>query len=98
MDTDQQDASPGVQPIEDAVDEFLQRGSKSGNYKSNLEHVLTQWRTNWPGASGIETLDDVDKKVMADYATHLKRRIDARQSTTTDSDSWHHDLDGMGVL
>jgi integrase len=87
MDTDQQDASPGVQPIDDAVNEFLQRGSKSGNYRSNLEHVLTQWRTNWPGASGIETLDDVDKKVMADYATHLKRRIDARQSTTTDSDS-----------
>ena len=87
MDRTQRDATPGNQPLKDAVDEFLQRGSKSGNYRSNLEHVLTHWRTNWPGASGIETLDDVDKKVMADYATHLKRRIDARQSTTTDGDS-----------
>ncbi len=87
MDTTQQDATPGAKPLKDAVDEFLQRGSKSGNYRSNLEYVLTHWRTGWPGAASLETLDEVDKAVMADYASYLRRRVNARQSTDTSDDS-----------
>jgi integrase len=86
MDTDQQGASSGDQPLKDVVDEFLQRGSKSGNYRSNLEYVLTNWR-QWAAKRGVTTLDAVDAGTMADYSAHLKQRIDARQSTATDDDS-----------
>jgi len=88
MEPDQQGASPGGQALEDAIEEFLHRGSKSGNYRSNLEHVLTKWYDGeWSGAANLQTLDDVDTDSMAAYATHLNRRIDARQSTDTDDDS-----------
>ena len=87
MDTTQRDATPGVQPLEDAVDEFLQRGSKSGNYKSNLEHVLNHWiNGDWDGASDLQNLDDVDAKKIADYASYLRDEIDKRQSTGPSDD------------
>jgi len=86
MDTTQTDATPGDQPLKEAIEEFLQRGSKSGNYKSNLEYVLGNW-VDWAGGRGETTLADVDKETMAEYAGYLRRRVNARQSTATDDTS-----------
>ncbi len=82
MDTTQQDATPGVQPLEDAIQDFLQSGSKAGNYKSNLAYVLTNFRQQV--APTATTLGDVDKSVMADYASYLRRRVDAHQTAGVD--------------
>jgi len=82
MDTTQQDATPGAQPLEDAIQDFLQSGSKAGNYKSNLEYVLTGFRQQV--APTATTLGDVDKSVMADYASYLRRRVDAHQTAGVD--------------
>jgi len=86
MDSTQRDATPGAEPLEDAVDEFLQRGSKSGNYKSNLEYVLGHW-VDWAGGRGETTLADIDKATMAEYAGYLRQRVNARQSTEIDDTS-----------
>jgi len=83
MDTDQQEASPGTQPIEDAVDDFLQSGSKSGNYRSNLEYVLEKFRQRVE-PRGVNTLADVDKQVMADYAGYLRERVEAHRTPGVD--------------
>lgn len=48
--------------------------------------MLTNWH-EWAAKRGVTTLEDVDAGTMADYSTHLKRRIDARQSTSTSDDS-----------
>ncbi|MFD1643566.1 tyrosine-type recombinase/integrase [Halohasta litorea] len=78
MDTTQTEATPGVQTLEAAIQDFLESGSKSGNYKSNLAYVLSGFREQV--APGATTLADVDKEVMAEYATYLRRRVDAHQT------------------
>jgi len=85
MDSTQRDATTGDQAIRDAIGEFLQRGSKSGNYKANLRAVLTNFHTDWDRADEINRLSDVDTEIMADYATHLYNRFEAHQSTSSSS-------------
>jgi len=82
MGSTQQTASNGTQALKNAIDEFLTHGSKSGNYRSNLEYALNHWRTGWDGASSLNTLDDVDVVVMRDYVNHLLRRVENREITT----------------
>jgi integrase len=79
MERTQHEASPGSQPLEDAVDDFLESGSKSGNYRSNLEYVLEKFRGHVE-PRGVSTIDDVDKEVMSDYAIYLRKRVKAHQT------------------
>ena len=76
-------ASPGPQTVEDAIEEFLNSGTKSGNYKSNLRSGLEKWR-GWLTDRGITELNAIDKRVMAKYAEHLHQRITAGQTPTVD--------------
>ena len=78
MDRTQQNASPSTQTLETAIHDFLESGSKSGNYRSNLEYVLEKFRKQV--APGATTLADVDKGVMAEYAIYLRQRVDAHQT------------------
>jgi len=82
MERTQQDATPTSQPLKDAIHDFLQSGSKSGNYKSNLKYVLGGFRQQV--APKATTIDDVDKEVLAEYATYLRQRVDAHQTPGVD--------------
>lgn len=62
--------------LEPAIDEFLESGNKSGNYRDALERVLTQWRRRLK-ERGIETVERVDKRTMANYARYLSQRVAA---------------------
>ncbi|MFC7043933.1 tyrosine-type recombinase/integrase [Halonotius sp. GCM10025705] len=83
MEPGTEDASPTPQPLEDAVNEFLSSGTKSGNYKSNLRSVLRKW-TSWLADRGTTDLAGVDKRTMAKYAEHLQQRITAGQNPDVD--------------
>lgn len=56
----------GEHALEPAIDEFLE----SENYRDALERVLTQWRRRLE-ERGIETVERVDKRTMANYARYL---------------------------
>ncbi|MGQ3413817.1 tyrosine-type recombinase/integrase [Natrinema sp. LN54] len=62
--------SGGKTTLEDAKDEFI--AEREGNYAANLKYVLENW-IDWTG-DHIQTLDDVSKRTMRNYASHLKRR------------------------
>lgn len=55
--------------LETAIQEFLDSGNKSGNYRNSLKYILEQWRSDLP--RGIETVDDVSKHDMAGFAKTL---------------------------
>jgi len=83
MDRTQTDASPGTQTLETAIHDFLESGSKSGNYRSNLEYVLEKFRSRVE-PRGVDTLADIDKQTMADYASYLRERVEAHQTPGVD--------------
>jgi integrase len=83
MESETKDASPTPQPLEDAVDEFLASGTKSGNYKSNLRSVLERW-VGWLADRGTTDLASIDKRTMAKYAEHLQQRITVGQNPDVD--------------
>ena len=73
-------SSPRSQTLESTVQEFLESGSKSGNYRSNLRYVLDAWRGRLANR-GITMLDQVSARVMANYAKYLHQRFNAHQSS-----------------
>lgn len=75
--------SPTPKTVEDAVDEFLQAGRKSGNYQSNLRSVLEKWR-EWLSKRGNTDIEAIDKRVMRNYAHYLQQRIDAGDRPNVD--------------
>jgi len=81
METSESGASPTGKPLENALAEFLE--SKSGNYATNLEHVVGQW-ISYCADRDVRTLEDVSKRTMGSYAAHLSRRVDAGQSDDVD--------------
>ena len=78
------DATPGEEPLETVIQVFLDSGQKSGNYRDGLERVLADWRTHL--TRDVTTIDAVDKRAMASYATHLADRVDAKQNRDSDVD------------
>ncbi len=76
-------ASPRSQTLESTIQEFLESGSKAGNYKSNLRYVLNKWR-GYLADRGVTTLDQVNARVMADYAKYLHQRFNAHQASNGD--------------
>lgn len=83
MDPTSNDASPAPQPLEDIIEEFLESGTKSGNYISNLRSALQTW-AGWLADRGITDLEEVDKRAMAKYAEHLQQRIRAGKNPNVD--------------
>lgn len=76
-------APAGERALEPAIDAFLRSGNKSGNYRDALERVLTQWRQRLEERD-IETVDQVDKRTMANYAQYLSQRVAAGTNAHTD--------------
>lgn len=69
--------------IEAAIDAFLnakQKGSGSGNYRLQAEHVLGTWY-EWLQSRGVSSLSDVDTQTMRRYAQRLRQRTRAKSST-----------------
>jgi integrase len=83
MDPTNKDASSTPQALEDVIEEFLDSGTKSGNYRSNLRSALETW-AGWVADRGITGLEDVDKRAMAKYAEHLQQRIRAGKNLDVD--------------
>jgi integrase len=77
MKTSNSAAIPEKIPLSDAAEKFLV--SKSGNYRNNLKYVLSRWITFCENRS-VSTLNDVSKRVMGQYAGHLRRRVEAGRS------------------
>ncbi|WP_137291595.1 tyrosine-type recombinase/integrase [Natronorubrum halophilum] len=71
---------PGPNPeghaLETAIGDFLESGSKSGNYRDALERVLTHWRQHLEGRD-VETVEQISKRNTARYAKYLSHRVDA---------------------
>lgn len=76
-------SSPWSQTLESTVHEFIESGSKSGNYKSNLQYVLEKW-CDYLADRGVTTLDQVNARVMANYAKYLHQRFNAHQASNGD--------------
>ena len=72
-------SSTGGNDLDRTIHEFLQSGSKSGNYQSNLEGILENWRLRLE-QNGVTTIETVDKRAMADYAQYLTRRVNANRN------------------
>ncbi|SIS13127.1 Site-specific recombinase XerD [Natronorubrum thiooxidans] len=83
MDHSDSAGTPGEHSLETTIEDFLESGNKSGNYRDALERVLTQWRHRLEQRS-IETVDEIDKRTMATYAQYLSRRVDAGTSRNVD--------------
>jgi integrase len=83
MDTTDSGANPRENALETVIDDFLESGNKSGNYRDSLERVLTQWRQRLEDR-GVETVEKVGKRNMASYAQYLSRRVDAVKSREVD--------------
>ena len=76
-------SSTGKHALKSVIEAFLQSGNKSGNYRDGLERVLTQWRCRLE-ERGIETVERVDKRIMAKYAQYLTQRVAAGTNANTD--------------
>ena len=88
MEPDHEDASPTSRTVEDTIEEFLNSGTKSGNYKSNLRSALKRWN-KWLSGEGIRDLDNVDKHVMAEYTKEeLHKKTLAANDPTDDEDGF----------
>lgn len=74
MESTRSGASSGETTLETAIDDFLESGNKAGNYVDALDRVLTRWRRRLE-SRGVETVERVDKRVMANYATDLSHRV-----------------------
>lgn len=68
--------------LDSIIEAFLQSGNKSGNYRDGLERVLTQWRQRLDRRD-IETVEQVTKRSMANYAQYLSRRVAANKNVTS---------------
>lgn len=70
-------------PLEDLVRAYIQSvatAAGDGTYASNAQNVLENW-LDFCEPRRIETVEDVDKNALADYAAHLKRRVGAAKIT-----------------
>ena len=61
---------PTTPTLETAKKQFV--AERDGNYASNLKYVLDNW-IDWT-PDHVQTLEDVSKRTMRNYAAHLKRR------------------------
>ncbi len=75
-------SSPGEHALTPLIDAFLESGNKSGNYRDSLERVLNQWRRRLED-HGIEAVEQVDKRTMANYAQYLSQRVAADTNANT---------------
>lgn len=80
MEPSETGANPRSHAVEAVIQEFLESGQKSGNYRDGLERVLTQWHDR----IGAEHVGEIDKRDMARYAQYLTRRVDANQNRDAD--------------
>jgi integrase len=72
-------------PLPKAVEEWVQKKSKpggGGNYAREADRVLTTF-IDWTPDS-VETVRDVSRRTMMQYAEHLHRRADARVADPDD--------------
>jgi len=80
MNTATEDASPTLEAV---IEEFLNSGTKSGNYKSNLRSALQTW-VEWLADRAITEVEGVNKRAMAKYAENLQQRIKAGKNPDVD--------------
>ncbi|MWV40667.1 site-specific integrase [Natrialba sp. INN-245] len=83
MDTTDSGANSRENALTTVIDDFLESGNKSGNYRDALERVLTQWRQRLE-KRGVVTVENVGKRNMASYAQYLAHRVDAGKSREVD--------------
>lgn len=80
MDHSERGPNPGEDGLQTTIQQFLDSGQKSGNYRSGLERVLDEWRCY----VGVDSVGEVSKREMADYARWLASRVDKKQNRDTD--------------
>ncbi|WP_135306305.1 tyrosine-type recombinase/integrase [Haloarcula amylovorans] len=87
MDQTQNDATPGVQPLEEAKQQFVNSRSKGngGRYAGELDRVVGDW-LSWAADRGAEDTDDISDRLLGNWAQYLSRRVRAR---VNDSDDEH---------
>lgn len=79
MEQDKSGLTPGVEGQIPTIDEAIGRylgTQESGIYSSNTKYELERF-AEWCGRRGVETVGQLDKHTVADYATQLRRRADA---------------------
>lgn len=65
----------GLQDLVDAYIRSVATAEGDGTYATNARRILEKWVDEWCEPRSYETVGDLDKHKLADYAAHLKRRV-----------------------